>query len=47
MKDDIYWQNVISAGIENKSVNMEIRDSVKSRILQKIRIFPLQDVIVT
>ena len=47
VKDNIYWQNVISARVENKSASMEIRDSVKSRILQEILIFPLQDVIAT
>ena len=47
VKDDIYWQNVISVRVENKSANMEIRDSVKSLTLQKILIFPLQDVTAT
>ena len=35
VKDDIPWQNVISVGLHNTSANMGIRNSVKSRILQK------------
>ena len=35
VKDDIPWQNVISVGLDNTSCNIGIRNSVKSRILQK------------
>ena len=35
VKDDIPWQNVIGAGLDNTSVNIGIHDSVKSCILQK------------
>ena len=35
VKDDIPWQNVFSVGLDNTSANIGIRNSVKSRILQK------------
>ena len=35
VKDEIPWQNVISVSLDNTSANMGIRNSVKSRMLQK------------
>ena len=33
VKGDIHWQNVINVGFDNTSAKIEIRNSVKSRII--------------
>ena len=35
MKDGVDWNNLVSIGLDNTNSNMGIRNSIKSRILQK------------
>ena len=33
--DGVYWNNLVCIGLDNKNSNMGIKNSIKSRILQK------------